>query len=396
MSGSREFQALGATILASAEGGLEFAHRGLRDGDVVDLGGLVLQALATPGHTPEHLSYLLLDGSAPLAAFTGGALLRGSVARTDLLTPEQTEPLARALFRSIQNRLFVLPDDTPVYPTHGAGATFCAAGPVAGGGTSTTIGQEKAGGALLHAPDEETFARDLMATCGTYPRYFLRLREVNRRGPTVYGGRPPLLHPLGAEDFRWLLEGGAEVIDARPIGEFAAGHISGALSIELRPAFATWLGWLVPGDRSLVFVLSEGQDREDLIRQCLKVGYEHLAGELAGGMAAWREAGLPEMKLSLVRPEEAARATFLDVRQRSEFEAAHIPDAIHAELGTLDEVADSLPSGPLALHCGHGERAMTAASLLERRGRKDLAVVLGGPKDWSRSVGRPLVRGRSR
>ncbi len=394
VSGSRDLQELGATVLAGSEAHLEFPHRGLRDGEEMDLGGLTLRALATPGHTPEHTSYLLLDGSRSLAVFTGGSLLRGSVARTDLLGPERAEPLARALYRSVRDRLFGLPDDLAVYPTHGAGATFCAAAPTDGTDPRTTIGREKGQNPFLLAPDEDTFVRDLLANRTSYPRYFRNLREVNRRGPTVYGGRAPSLGPLRAADVRRLLGEGTEVIDVRPVEEFAAGHVPGALSIELRPAFATWLGWVVPGDRPVVFVLSEHQDRMELVRQCLKIGFERLAGELAGGMAAWREAGLGEARLSLVQPGEAVEATFLDVRQRAEFEAAHIPEAIHTELGSLDEMADSLPPGPLTLHCGHGERAVTGASLLERRGWEGLAVLLGGPRDWSRTAGRALVPGR--
>jgi glyoxylase-like metal-dependent hydrolase (beta-lactamase superfamily II)/rhodanese-related sulfurtransferase len=385
VSGSRELAEQGSTVLAPREAGLAFPHRPLEDGEDIDLGGLTLRALATPGHTPEHLSYLLLDGREPVGVFTGGALLPGWVARTDLIAPEQTEPLARALYRSIRDRLLSLPDETPVYPTHGAGS-FCSAS--AGQERVTTIGRERAANPLLADTEEDSFVRQLLSSFGTYPTYFARLREVNRRGPAVYGTEPPALATLSVDGVQRLLAEGAELIDARPVRNVAAGHIPGALSIELRPAFASWLGWLVPEDRPIVFVLDADQDWTDLVRQSLKVGYENLAGELAGGMAAWRAAGLPETRVGVERIA-AADGTVLDVRQLSEYEAGHLPGAIHIELGSLKR-ADDLPSEPIAVMCGHGERAMTAASVLERAGHRDLTVLLGGPGDWARSTGRPL------
>jgi hydroxyacylglutathione hydrolase len=386
VSGSRELAATGATVLAPAAAALEFPHRGLGDGDEVDLGGLTLRALATPGHTPEHLAYLLADGARPLALFSGGSLLVGAVARTDLISPDRTVELARALWRSLHQRILVLPDDLGVYPTHGAGS-FCSA--PTGATPTTTIGAERAANLLLAAPDEDAFVELLLGGLGSYPRYFLRLREVNRRGRRVYGATPPPLAPLAPNQVRRLMAKGAELIDARPIRAFAAGHIPGALSIPLRSSFATWLGWLVPGDRPLVVVLDPDQDRDDLVRQALKVGYERLAGELDGGMAAWHAAGLPSARIPIVEVADQPSGTVLDVRQDAEFAAGHLPGAAHVELGALAG-AEELPTGPLAVMCEHGERAMTGASLLQRAGHGDLTVLVGGAGDWSRDIGRPL------
>src|SRR6266542_2035530 len=375
------------------------AQRGLRDEEEVELGGLTARALATPGHTPEHLAYLLLDGGDPVAVFTGGSLLRGSVARTDLLGSDRAESLARDLFGSIRNKLFTLPEGVVTFPTHGAGATFCAVAPTIGEGasstegTSTTIGVARRTNGLLQAPSGDEFVRSLLPTFSTYPRYFLTLRDVNRRGPPMYGDARPTLPLLGVDEIDRLLAEGAALVDVRPIEEFAAGHVPGALSNALRPAFATWLGWLVEPNRSLVFVAGDGQDRAELIRQCLAIGFDRLTGELEGGMRAWRDAGLPEATIELLPPEEADRATFLDVRQQCEFDSAHIPGARHVELGSLEAEAVTLPTGPLTVHCGHGERAMTGASILERAGRRDLAVLLGGPGDWSAACGVPLEHG---
>ena len=389
VSGSAELAALGAQILAPAAGGLELPHKGLGDGDEIDLGGLALRALATPGHTPEHLAYLLHDGGRPVALFSGGSLLVGAVARTDLIAPDRTEELARHLWRSLHERILTLPDDLPVYPTHGAGS-FCSAPPDSE--RTTTIGREKRTNPLLAAPDEDAFVTQLLAGLGSYPPYFLRLREVNRRGPRLYGPEPPVLTPLGTGEVRRLLHGGALLVDARPVAAFAAGHIAGSLSIPLRSGFGTWLGWLADPDRPLVIVLDHDQDRADLVRQARNVGFENLAGELAGGIPAWRVAGLPMESIPLLHPAELEPARTLDVRQTSEFDAGHLPGARHVELGALAEAAGDLPAGPLTLTCGHGERAMTAASLLAARGRTDLSVLVGGPDDWAAATGRPLQR----
>lgn len=388
VSGARELAVAGATILAARQAELAFPHQPLEDGEEIDLGGLSLRALATPGHTPEHLSYVLLDGHAPAGVFTGGALIPGWVARTDLIAPDRTEPLARELYRSIQERLLRLPDQTPVYPTHGSGS-FCSA--PSGGERVTTIGRELETNPLLAVQDEETFVGSLLGAFGTYPTYFRRLREVNRRGPALHGATPPTLPALEPDEVHRLLADGAEVIDARPVRDFAASNIPEALSIELRRALATWLGWLVSEDRPLVFVLNADQDRADLVRLCLKVGYEHLMGELAGGMSAWRSAGLPENRIGTLEIAQRTDGAVLDVRQASEYASGQLPGAVHVELGTLGEAGD-LPSGPLAVMCGHRERAMSGASLLERAGRRDVTVLLGGPGDWSRGTGRPLER----
>ena len=391
VSGSRELAARGARVVAARAASLRFPHQGLEDEEELDLSGLRLRAVATPGHTPEQLAWLLLDGARPLALFSGGALLVGGVARTDLISPDQTEPLTRAAWRSLR-RLRALPDDLPVYPTHGAGS-FCSA--PGNAERTTTIGAERAHNPLLAAPDEQAFAERLLGGLGSFPPYFLLLREVNRRGPRVLGEDDRALPELPVERVRRLLEDGAVLVDVRPVGAFAAGHPAGALSIALRPAFATWLGWLVEVDRPLVFVLGHEQDRAELVRQCHKIGYERLAGELSGGMAAWVAAGLPEGHLEQVAPGEVV-GPVLDVRQASEVAVGYLPGAFAVELGALGIDGGTplgLPAGPLTVMCGHGQRATTAASLLARAGRRDLRVVMGGgAAEWSAATGRPLAR----
>ncbi len=391
VSGSRELGAIGATIVAPRAAGLDFGHRGLADGEELDLGGLRLRALGTPGHTPEHLSYLLLDGSRPVGLFSGGALLPGSVARTDLISPERTEELARALYRALHERILGLPDELPVYPTHGAGS-FCST--AAAGSRTTTIGRERLANPLLGAPDEETFVARLLGTLGSYPTYFGSLREVNRRGPRVYGEYPEL-ERFGVAELERRIGAGAELIDVRAIERYAAGHIPRSLSIALRPAFASWLGWLVPADRGLVFVLDDGQSRAELVRQALGIGYERLEGELDGGIDAWRAAGRPVLVTGLAGALEAGpgSAPIIDVRQASEFVAGHVPGAIHLELGSFaGSGVEAVPPGATIM-CGAGSRAMTAASLAERAGRPAV-VFRRSADDWARTSGRALDRDR--
>jgi hydroxyacylglutathione hydrolase len=393
LSGSRELAAAAdARILAPRASRLAFDHHGLDDDQEVDLGGLTLRALATPGHAPEHLSYLLVDGGRPLAVFSGGALLVGAVARTDLVAPEQTEPLARAAWRSLHERLLTLPDEVAVYPTHGAGS-FCAA--ATGGRRMTTIGDERTANPLLRVPDVDAFVTDLLEGLGSFPPYFLRLRARNREGPPLLGRDWRVLPDLPLERVRELLARGAVLVDARPIDRFAAGHVPGALSIALRPQFATWLGWLVEDTRPLVVVLDQDQDGGEQVRQCRTIGYDQLAGALAGGMATWRAAGLPERRTPTISADQLGEApgAVLDVRQTSELATGHLPGAITVELGALAATGGrEVPKGPLTAMCVHGERSMTAASLLEREGGREVRVLLGGAEDWRAATGLPLAR----
>jgi glyoxylase-like metal-dependent hydrolase (beta-lactamase superfamily II)/rhodanese-related sulfurtransferase len=374
----------GAAVLASAVGGRAFPHTRLWDGDEVDLGGLTLRVLATPGHTDEHLSYLLLDGHRELGVFTGGSLIVGSAARTDLLGPGRAEELARYQYRSL-HRLATLPGDTAVWPTHGAGS-FCSA--PAGELRTSTIAAQKAANRLLAAPDEETFVRLMLDSLGSYPDYFGRLAEENRRGPVLLTGDPGLA-PLDVAAVRDLLGQGARLVDVRPVTEFAAGHIPGAVSIALRPAFATWLGWLLAPGVPLVFVLGPGQDGSEVAWQAAKISYGRLAGQLAGGMDAWRADDGPVRTLPLLTAGQIGDRPVIDVRQESEYAAGHIPGARHAELGTLARPHVTTPDGAVVA-CGHGERATTAASLLTSAGARDLAVLAGGSDDWAAATGRPL------
>jgi rhodanese-related sulfurtransferase/glyoxylase-like metal-dependent hydrolase (beta-lactamase superfamily II) len=378
----------GAEILASRRGGREFEHRGLEDNEDLNLGGLTLRALATPGHTDEHLSFLLLDGTQPIGVFTGGSLLVGAVARTDLVDPDRTEELARTQYRSVR-RLLELPDDVAMWPTHGAGS-FCAA--TAGAQRTSTIGAERASNPVMHAADEDAFVADLLGSLGSFPPYFLRLGEANRRGPAILPQRLGL-EPMAPAVVASAQASGATVLDVRPVSSFATAHPAGALSIPLRPAFASWLGWLAPHDQPLVLLREADQDLDEVLWQAAKIGYDNIVGELAGGFDAWSAAGLPTAVVPLIEATPIDGVRVLDIRQEAEFRAGHVPGALNIELGDLPGTLGRLTDAPTVVMCGHGERAMGAASLMAGQGFTQVTVLIGGPEDWADANGQRLETG---
>ena len=320
----------GAQVLASAAGHREFGHRGLVDGDEVDLGGLVLTAMATPGHTDEHLSFVLSDGSSPLGVFTGGSLIVGSAARTDLLGADRAEELARAQYRSLQ-RLATLPGETAVWPTHGAGS-FCSAPP--GADRTSTIGRELATNPLLQAPT----ATPSSQRCSAHSAATRRTSGVWAR--STGGDRGSSIPPRRAA--RSTTGPGCSTPALRrrrryrcPAGRrYASAHIPGAVSIPLR-AVRDVAGLAHSADDSLIVVRDADQDAEEIVWQAVKIGYEAILGELAGGMDAWIAAGEPIASTELVTPDQVGDRRLLDIRQLSEYAGGHVPAARHVELGSL-------------------------------------------------------------
>jgi rhodanese-related sulfurtransferase len=348
---------------------------------------VVFRAIATPGHTPEHTAYLLEVDGRPLAVFSGGSLILGGAARTDLLGDARTEDLARAQFHSLQ-RLAALPDETALHPTHGAGS-FCLANATTI--ANPTIGSERASNPLLAIADEDDFVAALIDGFGSYPNYYQHLQALNEAGPTPLAAlpRPPL---VSAREAAARVARGAWLIDARPVHEWATEHPAAAVSNELRPAFASWLGWIVPFGAPVVLLVDD-QGHHDATRLAHRIGYDDLA-LLDGGMDAWRAAGLPVASVEEVTPREALDrqrrgVTLLDVRQDSELPALRIPGAAHLELG--DIIAGVTPSGTeFITFCGHGERSASAASLLQRRGIR-VANLAGGTTAWV-EAGLPVER----
>ncbi|MEJ7705236.1 MAG: MBL fold metallo-hydrolase [Geodermatophilaceae bacterium] len=319
VTGAVDLAAGGARVLASAAGGRLFPHTGLRDGDEVDLGGLTLRALGTPGHTDEHLSFLLLDGRRPLGVFTGGSLIVGSAARTDLVDPDRTEELARAQWRSLQ-RLVTLPDEVLVWPTHGPGS-FCSAPP--GAARSSSIGGEKVGNALLNAGGEDAFVSALLAGLGALPGVL----PAPRRGQPARPATGSVRTCAGRADGR---PGGRRRRGSAPCSSTSGrsrrsplAHIPGAVSILLRGAFATWLGWTTHPGTPLVFVRDAEQDAEEIVWQALKIGFEQLGRRARLGhacLALRRAAGQqhqPALRRCARGPHGHRRPAAQRVRRRS-------------------------------------------------------------------------------
>lgn len=393
----------GAQVLASAAGGRAYPHHGLRDGDEVDLGGLRLCGLMTPGHTDEHVAFELVDDGRTVGVFTGGSLIVGSAARTDLVDPDRTEELARAQYRSLQ-RLAGLDPAAQVWPTHGGGS-FCSA--PTGHEQTSSIAAERATNPLLNAADEDAFVHALLASLGTYPTYFRHLAELNRAGPAPAPAGPAAPAVLAPAELARAVAAGIEIVDVRPVRDFAAGHVPGSVSIPLRPVFASWLGWLVEFDHEVVVVRNPDQDMADVWWQAHKIGYDHLVGQVDDGLASWGAAGRDLTTIPLVTATDMAAGAaeptdlpaVLDIRQRGEFADGHVPGARNVELGSIPErvaggdrpAADA--ARPTVVMCGHGERAMGAASLLARAGHQDLVVLDGGADDWARASGRDLATG---
>lgn len=387
VSGSRELaRAAGTEILAAAGAGLDFPHRALRPGDRVGFGQISVDVLATPGHTPEHVAFLLSNDMTS-ALFSGGSLLAGGAGRTDLTGADRTEELSREQFTSLR-RLATLPDDTMLHPTH-AGGSFCSTGPARA--VAATIGEARTQNPLFASADEDAFVEAILAGFGSYPRYFSHLRDLNRHGAPLLESLDPLPQ-LDAGEARDAIADGARLIDGRPFEEWARAHAENSVSIEVRPAFASWLGWVVPFGAPVAFVLEDGQVGEATML-ARRIGYDRLIGWIR--FATWRDAGLPTASIENVGPHEAAeraragRAALLDVRQHAEHASARLPGATHLELG--DIIAGKTPeASDVITYCGHGERSATAASLLARRGIR-VANLVGGVGAW-RDAGLPLER----
>ena len=370
----------GATFVAPATSHLETAHQPVTDGDSIDLGNnLSMTAIATSGHTPDHHAYILKQSGVPVALFSGGSLMVGTIGRTDLCGPELTESLAHEMFNSLR-RFDDLPDSLKVYPTHGAGS-FCSAP----GSTEriTTLGHERVSNPLFALKDEATFVEQLINGFGTFPIYFARLPELNRLGPNHYEALP-LLSQLDPDQVESHLKQGGVVIDVRSSAAFADGHLAGSISIALRPVLASWLGWIVKPDQPIVFVMDDDQDRNELVRQCFEIGHERLVGELTFGIKSWTNSGRPVEKIKFVEVPEMV-GQIIDVRQSNEFHLGHVPTALNIELGSIAHA--EIPSGALTIMCGHGERAMTGASILAKHGRTDIVVLNGGSDTWFAATG---------
>ncbi len=400
VSGARELAARVTgpfRIGASAKAALDFDHLPLNEGDALPLGDLSIGVLATPGHTPEHISFTVTSAgsAAPHSIFTGGALIVGGAARTDLLGHDSSEPLARQLFHTLHEKLLRFHDGIRVFPTHGGGS-FCAA--PTSNERATTIGRERQTNRLARVFTEDEFVRLSLGGLPSYPAYYRYLREVNRRGPRLLR-KVPALEPLPPRDVEDALADGVAVIDTRTPLEFAEGHIPGSYGIPLASPLITWGGWVVPFGSAMILVADHPIRRDEATRQLIRIGYDDLRGYLDGGIAAWQAADLPTDRTRLIDVNELHAWTqrsdaplIVDVRSDAEWRAGHIPGATHIEAGRVSECADSqVPRDrPVVLHCGAANRATVGLSLLERLGFRNLAMLDTGFGKW-RDAGYEVV-----
>ena len=404
VSGSRELaRRAGAQLLLSAEGGRDWQYAFaksdgatlLRDGDAFSVGNIRIDVMHTPGHTPEHLAFLVTDTVAtdrPIGLFTGDLLFVGDVGRPDLLeraakVAGTMESSARTLHATLR-RIAELPDHVQVWPGHGAGS---ACGKALGAVPQTTIGYERFTNWGLAEAGEETFVAMVLAGQPEPPKYFAEMKRINRDGPPILGGfaRPPRLDAATLGD---VLTGGTPVVDTRRAEEFARGHVPGTLSIPLNKSFTGWAGWLLPYDRPIALLVDEGEPNrvDETVRDLAMIGLDRVAGWFGlDAIEHWRRAhgelqSTPQMTVAELAPRlERGDVAVIDVRGGSEWEAGHLPGVSNIPLGYLDEHLDALPrEQPLVLQCQGGGRSSIAAAMLQARGFRNVVNLAGGFGAW--------------
>lgn len=391
MSGALELKRRipSAQVLVSVEGGAsyEFDYESVRDGDRFDLGTVVLKACFTPGHTLEHLSFLVAEKNreeSPWAVFTGDSLFVDSVGRPDLLSDEQTEELAGQLFDTVTGFFLKLNEGIIVYPGHGAGSSC---GPDIGDRKSSSIGYEKQNNPYLQIDDRQEFLRQVMETAPPEPRHYKPMKKVNARGPQTFGGIPPV-PTLSATAFREASEDSENVVlDTRSMLAFGGGHVPGALNIGARPELSPWAGWMLKSEDPLFLVLDRDDLVDDVVRLLWRVGFTRFGGYLVGGMKSWDNHGFPLKMVQQMTVQElhddGEGVQIVDVRTPSEWQKGRIPEARHIFVPELGDRLEELDrEKPVVTYCGSGFRASIAASFLQRAGFKDVRNVPGSWQAW--------------
>ena len=365
----------GAVYVLAADDDVAYDHTGARDGDEFTVGDLVVRAVHTPGHTPTHLSYVVLEDDQPVAAFTGGSMLFGTVGRTDLISDEATEDLTRAQFQSVRRLSDELPGEVGVHPTHGFGS-FCSSAS-SSGSEASTIGQERQSNLALTLDDEDAFVEKLLSGLTAYPRYYAHMAPINRAGPADVDLSAP--EPVDPVEIRRRIHAGEWIVDLRSRTAFARGHLAGTVNLEVGDSFATYLGWVLRWGTPVTLVGDTAEEVAEAQRQMVRIGIDRPAGAADGGMDTWAAEG--EVRsyrtatfADLADAREDADLVVLDVRRNDEWAEGRIDGAVHIPLHDLEARFDEIPDGVVWVHCASGYRASIAASLLDRAGRTVVAI----------------------
>ncbi|WP_026548636.1 MBL fold metallo-hydrolase [Arthrobacter sp. Br18] len=361
---------LGAVYLVNAADPVTYERTPISDGETIQIGGFLLKAVATPGHTHTHLSYIATSETGEQAVFSGGSLLYGSVGRTDLVDADDTVALTHDQYASVRRLVEVAADEAALYPTHGFGS-FCSSGPATGAGEST-VGEQLSTNHALTDPDEEHFVRELIANLTAYPSYYAHMGPANTQGP----GPAELSVPNSLEptELSRRLEDGEWVVDLRNRVAYASNHLQGSVSFEYGDgsSFTTFLGWVLPWDRKLTLV-GEHDDVENAIRDLSRIGID--SPDAALGTDPQKLApdtavvSYPRLGWEAMLTQRPGNETILDVRRTDEYTSSHIPGAVNIPLHELLTRIDEVPAGKLWIHCGSGYRSGVGASLLQRAGK---------------------------
>lgn len=401
LSGSRELAAAtGAEILLSDEGGkdwsYEFAHTGLKDGNIFNVGNLKFEVIHSPGHTPEHISFLLTDtvsSTKPIMIFTGDFVFVGDIGRPDLLEKAAgitgTQEIgARQMFNSLK-RFKAFPDYVQVWPGHGAGS---ACGKALGAVPSSTVGYEKLVNWALNIDDEEMFMKALLDGQPEPPKYFAMMKKLNKVGPAILGGLP---YParLSMSQFKNNVDNKTTIVDTRDKFSFAGGHIPGSLNVQDNSAFSTWTGWLLSYDENFILITPEHRVQE-LTKALIRIGLDNIAGYYSD-LDSWATAGHELETVNQITCEELTRkfendeVQLIDVRGVSEYLSGNIYKAENIHAGYLPKNLDKISKEKeVVVHCQSGDRSSIACSLLLKNGFKNVANLTGGYSTWIQECGK--------
>ncbi|MFO7576816.1 MAG: rhodanese-like domain-containing protein [Pelovirga sp.] len=383
-------RATGAKIYIAKSAQCAFEHVALAEGDVVELEDMRLQVLETPGHTPEHLCYVVVDtarSESPVGAFVGDTLFVGDVGRPDLF-PDMAQELAGKLYHSLHDKLLQLPDHCEVYPAHGAGS-LC--GRFMGAKQLSTIGYERNFNASLQIHDKAEFIQSLTEDMPPAPDHFSRCSDINRQGPALIDDLPGLTE-LEAAPFRArMADPDVLVLDARTYHAFGGQHIPDAWHLDLNGNFPTFAGWVLPTDKDILLVAEDYQNAVEANRWARRVGVDRIVGYLDGGLSAWAIAGLPARavrQLSAADLHERMNGEInfqlLDVRAPKEFADSHIEGAINIPVADLRTGSGELDRKQAVLVvCSSGNRSSLATSILLQHGFTAVSNVAGGMTGYS-------------